>query len=129
MSLSIFGITKWSVWIAGVAAASKGNLWKTFINGTLSSLLLLFVTTSFAEPLTEAAQFVEYGLPAGVLLVSSLDVGAHLLPWMIVMPVVGIVIGNTAMIIVPVVIAVLWVLAWIYSRDMPEKLARELDEV
>jgi PTS system galactitol-specific IIC component len=111
------------------AAASKGNLWKTLINGTLSSLLLLFVTTSFAEPLTEAAKFVEYGLPAGVLLISSLDVGAHLLPWMIVMPVVGIVIGNTSMIIVPVVIAVLWVLAWVYSRDMPEKLAKELDEV
>lgn len=111
------------------AAASKGNLWKTLINGTLSSLLLLFVTTSFAEPLTEAAQFVEYGLPAGVLLISSLDVGAHLLPWMIVMPVVGIVIGEPTMIIVPVVIAVLWVLAWIYSRDMPEKLAKELDEV
>jgi len=111
------------------AAASKGNLWKTFINGTLSSLLLLFVTTSFAEPLTEAAQFVEYGLPAGVLLISSLDVGAHLLPWMIVMPVVGIVIGNTSMIIIPVVIAVLWALAWVYSRDMPEKLAREMDEV
>jgi len=84
--------------------------------------------SSFAEPLTEAARLVEYGLPAGVLLVSSIDVGAHLLPWMIIMPVVGIVIGNTSMIIVPVVIAVLWVLAWIYSRDMPEKLAKELDE-
>ena len=111
------------------AAASKGNLWKTFINGTLASLLLLFVTTSFAEPLTEAAKFVEYGLPAGVLLVSSLDVGAHILPWMIIMPVVGIVIGNTTMIIVPIVIAVLWVLAWIYARDMPEKLAKEMDEM
>jgi PTS system galactitol-specific IIC component len=111
------------------AAASKGNLWKTLINGTLSSILLLVLTTSFAEPLTEAAKFVEYGLPAGVLLVSSLDVGAHLLPWMIVMPVVGIVTGQTAMVIFPVVIGVLWVLAWIYSRDMPEKLARELDEV
>ena len=111
------------------AAASKGNLWKTLINGTLSSVLLLVLTTSFAEPLTEAAKFVEYGLPAGVLLVSSLDVGAHLLPWMIVMPVVGIVTGQPTMIIFPVVIGVLWVLAWIYSRDMPEKLAKELDEV
>lgn len=111
------------------AAASKGNLWKTFINGTLSSLLLLFLVTSFAEPLTEAAKFVEYGLPAGVLLVSSIDVGAHLLPWLIIMPVVGIVIGQPTMIIVPLVIGILWVLAWIYSREMPEKLAKELDEV
>jgi PTS system galactitol-specific IIC component len=111
------------------AAASKGNLIKTFINGSISSLLLLALTSSFAEPLTEAAAMVEYALPAGVLLVSSLDVGAHLLPWMIVMPVVGIVTGQTTMIIVPLVIIVLWVLAWIYSRDMPEKLAKELDEV
>ncbi len=110
------------------AAASKGNLWKTLINGTLSSLLLLFLMSSFAEPLTEAAKLVEYGLPAGVLLVSSIDVGAHLLPWMIIMPVVGIVIGNTSMIIIPLIIAVLWVAAWIYSRDMPEKLAKELYE-
>ncbi|MFN2112332.1 MAG: PTS transporter subunit IIC, partial [Anaerolineales bacterium] len=111
------------------AAASKGNLVKTFINGSISSLLLLALTSSFAEPLTEAAAMVEYALPAGVLLVSSLDVGAHLLPWMIVMPVVGIVTGQTTMIVVPLVIIVLWVLAWIYSREMPEKLAKELDEV
>jgi PTS system galactitol-specific IIC component len=110
------------------AAASKGNLVKTFINGSISSLLLLALTSSFAEPLTEAAAMVEYALPAGVLLVSSLDVGAHLLPWMIVMPVVGIVTGQTTMIIAPVVIIVLWILAWIYARDMPEKLAKELEE-
>lgn len=110
------------------AAASKGNLVKTFINGSISSLLLLALTSSFAEPLTEAAAMVEYALPAGVLLVSSLDVGAHLLPWMIVMPVVGIVTGQTTMIIAPLVIIVLWILAWVYSRDMPEKLAKELDE-
>ncbi len=110
------------------AAASKGNLVKTFINGSISSLLLLALTSSFAEPLTEAAAMVEYALPAGVLLVSSLDVGAHLLPWMIVMPVVGIVTGQTTMIIAPAVIIVLWILAWIYSRDMPEKLAKELEE-
>lgn len=110
------------------AAASKGNLLKTLINGTLTSILLLALTTSFAEPLTEAAKFVEYGLPAGVLLVSSLDVGAHLLPWLIVMPVVGIVTGQTSLIIAPVVIGVLWILAWIYSKEMPEKLTAELDE-
>jgi PTS system galactitol-specific IIC component len=110
------------------AAASKGNLVKTFINGSISSLLLLALTSSFAEPLTEAASMVEYALPAGVLLVSSLDVGAYLLPWMIVMPVVGIVTGQTTMIIAPAVIIVLWILAWIYSRDMPEKLAKELEE-
>ena len=109
------------------AAASKGNLMKTFINGTITSVLVLALTTSFAQPLTEAAQYVNYALPAGVVLVSSIDVGAHLLPWLIVMPVVGFVTGQTTLIIAPVVIGILWVASWIYARDMPQKLADELE--
>jgi PTS system galactitol-specific IIC component len=109
------------------AAASKGNLVKTFINGTLTSLLLLALTTAWAEPLTEAAKYVQYGLPAGMLLVSSVDVGAHLLPWLIVMPVVGIVTGQTTLIIAPVIIGVLWIAAWIYTKDYPKQLADEIE--
>lgn len=109
------------------AAASKGNLKKTFINGTITSILLLFLTSSFAQPLTDAAQFVNYALPAGMVLVSSLDAGAHVLPWIIVMPVVGIVTGQTGLIVAPVIIGILWVASWIYARDMPQKLADELE--
>jgi PTS system galactitol-specific IIC component len=110
------------------AAASKGNLVKTLINGTITSVLVLAVTSSFAQPLTEAAKLVNYALPAGMLLVSSVDVGAHILPWLIVMPVVGIVTGQPTMIIAPVIIGVLWVLCWIYAHDMPQKLADELEK-
>ncbi|NPV40524.1 MAG: hypothetical protein HPY72_04150 [Anaerolineae bacterium] len=110
------------------AAASKGNLVKTLINGTITSVLVLAVTSSFAQPLTEAAKLVNYALPAGMLLVSSVDVGAHILPWLIVMPVVGIVTGQPTMIIAPAIIGVLWVLCWIYAHDMPQKLADELEK-
>ena len=109
------------------AAASKGNLIKTLINGTITSVLLLFLTTSFAQPLTDAAQFVDYALPAGMVLVSNLDSGAHILPWILIMPVVGFVTGQPSLIVAPAIIGVLWVAAWIYARDMPQKLADELE--
>ncbi len=110
------------------AAASKGNLMKTFINGTLTSVLVLALTSSFAEPLTEAAQLVNYALPAGMVLVSSVDVGAHLLPWLIVLPVVGFVTGQPTLIIAPAIVGVLWIASWIYAHDMPQKLADELEK-
>jgi PTS system galactitol-specific IIC component len=110
------------------AAASKGNLWKTLINGTITSVLVLFLTTSFAQPLTEAAAYVNYALPAGMVLVSNLDSGANVLPWMIIMIVVGIFTGQPKLIIAPAIIAALWIFCWIYAKDMPERLTKELEE-
>ena len=110
------------------AAASKGNLLKTLINGTITSVLLLFVTTSYAQPLTEAAAYVNYALPTGMLLVSNLDSGANILPWFLIMIAVGIFTGQPSMIVAPAIIGALWIFCWIYAKDMPEKLTRELEE-
>jgi PTS system galactitol-specific IIC component len=110
------------------AAASKGNLAKTLINGTITSVILLFLTTSYAQPLTDSAAYVNYALPAGMVLVSNLDSGANLLPWIVIMLAVGIFTGQPSMIIAPAIIGALWVFCWIYAKDMPEKLTRELEE-
>jgi PTS system galactitol-specific IIC component len=107
------------------AAASKGNLVKTFINGTITSIIVLALTTSFAGPLTEAAKIIGFELPAGVVLASSLDAGAHILPWIIMMPLVGLMTGQTWLVVVSVLIGLFYAGCWYYAKDMPRKLSEE----
>ena len=107
------------------AAASRGNLVKAIINGTITSLILLALTTSFAAPLTEAAKVVGYELPAGIVIASSLDAGAHILPWIIMMPFVGAMTGQAGLIVAAVVLGVVYAGCWYYAKDMPRKLAEE----
>jgi len=109
-------------------AASKGNLLKGFFNGLVTSLLVLYITNSYAPALTMAAQAVKYTLPAGVLLVSSLDAGGHVLPWILSMPIVYAVQGSLSDAIYPLLVGVAYFAAWYYARDMPKKLADELQK-
>ena len=110
------------------AAASKGNIVKTLLNGLICLVGILYMTNGFAVPLTEAAHLAKYVFPVGVVLLSALDVGANLLIYIMVMPIIAFATGKPALAIVPIIMGVVWCLAWYYAKDQPVKLAKELEE-
>ncbi|MBE3519250.1 MAG: PTS galactitol transporter subunit IIC [Firmicutes bacterium] len=114
------------IFVMWAAAASRGNVIKTFLNGLFSVGLVMYITNAFAVPLTEAAKAINYSIPAGVALVSSLDAGGHILPFIIILPIVALASGQPAMAGIPVVIGVLYFAAWYYAKDQPAKIAEKL---
>ena len=116
------------IFVMYAAAASRGNIWKTILNGMICIVGIMYMTNAFAAPLTQAAQLAHYAMPAGVLLVSSLDVGSNILLFMLVMPIVAFATGNPSGAIVPLIFALVYVLAWIYARDQPTKIAKKIEE-
>lgn len=110
-----------------VAAGVRGNIAQTLIGGSFIALMVVYLTNMFAWPLTQAALQVNPALiPTGLLLVSSLDAGAHVLPFFIIAIVLGITTGNWYFFIVGVLIAVTWFACWWWARDMPEIVAEEI---
>lgn len=115
------------IFVMWAAAASRGNIIKTFLNGLANIILVLYITNAFAQPLTQAAIAINYSIPAGITLVSSLDAGSHILPFIIILPIVAFASGQPEMAVVPVIIGILYFLAWYYARDQPVKIAQKIE--
>ena len=116
------------VFVMYSAAASRGNVVKTFFNALVVIALILYMTNVFAGPLTEAAKSINYTLPAGALLVSSLDAGAHLITFIIAVPIIAFSLGKPSMAIAPIILGILFVLSWWYAKDQPKKLTEKIIE-
>lgn len=115
------------IFVMWAAAASRGNVIKTFLNGLVSVILVMYITNAFAVPLTDAAKAINYAIPAGVVLVSSLDAGGHILPFIVILPIVAFASGKPEMAIVPIIIGILYFLAWYYAKDQPVKIVEKMD--
>lgn len=63
--------------------ASKGNLFRSLLTGTLMMVGILYIATDLAPTVTAIAQSVGFAFPEGASAVSSLDIGAHLVPYII----------------------------------------------
>ena len=63
--------------------ASKGNLFRSLITGTLMMIAILYIATNLAGTATLIAQSTDFTFPAGAKAISSLDTGAHLQPYII----------------------------------------------
>lgn len=116
------------IFVMFAAAASRGNLLKTLLNGLISVVLVVYITNAFAIPLTEAAKSVNYAIPAGVTLVSSLDAGSHILPYIIILSIVSFTTGNPGNAIIPIIIGIIYFLAWFYAKDQPVEIAKKMEE-
>lgn len=64
-------------------APSKGNVFRGVITGIVFMSLILLIATDLAEITTLMAIDVQFPIPEGASLISSLDEGAHLVPYII----------------------------------------------
>jgi hypothetical protein len=60
--------------------------------------------------------------------VSSLDAGSHILPYILIVPIVSFAAGKPSQAIIPIIIGIVYFLAWLYAKDQPVKIAEKLEE-
>jgi len=110
------------------AMASRGNILKTILNSLITIGGIMFLTNAFAPYLTEAAKLVGFAIPAGMVLISSLDLGSNVLLFILVMPIIAFATGKPNLAIAPIIVGIIYFLAWLYARDQPTKLAKKCEE-
>jgi len=107
-------------------AASRGNIVRGLINGIVTMFIVFFLATNLAELLTIMGHAVGFSFPEGANLISGIDAGSHIIPWIIIQ---FMNFENPVMIGVGAVAAVIYGLIWYYVRnDIRKQYAKELAE-
>lgn len=63
--------------------AHKGNLFRALISGSFMMIAMLYIGTALAPTATAIAQSTQFAFPEGASAISSLDIGAHLVPYIV----------------------------------------------
>ncbi|HIE24301.1 MAG TPA: PTS galactitol transporter subunit IIC [Candidatus Korarchaeota archaeon] len=116
------------VFVMWSVAAAGGNLIRGLINGAIVSVLVVYITNDFGGPLTAAGKAIGYEMPAGATVVSSLDAGSHVFPWIVMMIFIRAGEGNMKGLLLPLIAGILYFACWYWTRDMPKQVAKELEE-
>lgn len=75
-------------------AWSRGNIVRGLITGTVFMSAFLVIGTFLAPATTDIARNADFNIPNDALLISSLDGGGHLVPWLIALPFLTETISN-----------------------------------
>jgi PTS system galactitol-specific IIC component len=70
-------------------AWSRGNIVRGVITGTIFMFAFLVIGTFLAPATTEIARGADFAIPEGATLISSLDGGGHVVPWLLALPFLG----------------------------------------
>jgi len=101
----------YAIWAVGF---SKGNIVRGVINGTVFLAGMLFIGTQLAPYLTQMGEEVGFAMPEGAVLISSIDVGAHLNGYLLALPFIRFIEGGWgAFALWAVIVTVIFVLVGI----------------
>ena len=107
-------------------AAARGNIVRGLLNGIVTMLIVLYLATEFAPLATEMGQAVGFDFPEGASLISGIDVGSHVIPWIIIKL---IDFRNRTMFFVAIGVAVVYAALWLWVRnDIKKQYANEETE-
>lgn len=107
----------WSV------AASRGNIVRGLINSIITVSIVLFIATNLAPLATTMGQAVGFEFPEGASQISGIDLGSHLIPWIIV----RLLDPSNPLFFAALVAAVLYGLLWYWVRnDIRKQYAKEM---
>ncbi|MFP4371193.1 MAG: PTS galactitol transporter subunit IIC [Halanaerobium sp.] len=68
---------------------SRGNIFRGVVIGSIFITGFLVIGTFLAPMTTTLAQEANFSIPEGAAQISSLDVGGHLAPWLLMLPFIG----------------------------------------
>ncbi|GLC87152.1 PTS galactitol transporter subunit IIC [Lysinibacillus piscis] len=69
--------------VVWAVAAARGNIIRGLINAVFTLLIVFFIATNLAELATTMGRAVGFAFPEGASLISGIDLGSHVLPWII----------------------------------------------
>ncbi|WP_232698442.1 PTS galactitol transporter subunit IIC [Brevibacillus daliensis] len=109
--------------VVWAVAAARGNIVRGLINSIFTVAIVLFIGTNLAELATTMGNAVGFAMPEGTAMISGLDMGAHIIPWIIVRlldptdPTFFMAIGA----------AIIYALLWFWVRnDIRKEYAKEI---
>jgi galactitol PTS system EIIC component len=107
-------------------AASRGNIIRGLINAIFTMALVFFLATNLAPLTTEMGQAVNFDFPEGANLISGIDVGSHVIPWIIIKI---IDIKNSTSVLIGLGSAAVYGAIWYWVRnDIRKQYAEEIKE-
>lgn len=107
-------------------AASRGNIVRGLINGVATMLIVFFLATNLSELATIMGQSVGFAFPEGVTQISGIDLGSHIIPWIIIQLMD---FEHPVMIGIGAAFAVLYGVIWYFVRnDIKKQYAKEIAE-
>lgn len=109
-----------TVW---ATAASKGNIVKGLINSIIMMAIVLFVGTDLAPLATTMGKAVGFQFPEGATMISGIDMGAHIVPWMIIRIIKP---TNSKVFIGAIISAIVYALLWWWVKDDIKKQYPEI---
>jgi len=105
-------------------AVSKGNIIRGIINSIASMAIVFFIATNLADLATTMGRAVGFQFPEGASMISGIDLGAHIVPWIILKL---LDFKNPQMIMVGAVCAVLYGGLWFWVRnDIRKQYSKEM---
>lgn len=108
----------WSV------AASRGNIVRGMINAIISVMIVFFIATNLAPLVTTMGHAVGFDFPEGATQISGIDLGAHIIPWIVV----RLLEPTNPMFIAAIVSAIAYALIWFWVRnDIKKQFAKEIE--
>jgi PTS system galactitol-specific IIC component len=104
-------------------AAARGNIVRGLINAIITIMIVLFIATNLAELATTMGRAVGFDFPEGASLISGIDLGSHVIPWIIV----RLLDPTNPYFIAAIICAVLYGLIWYWVRnDIKKQFAKEM---
>lgn len=112
-------VTVWAV------AASRGNIVRGIVNSIITMSIIFFVGTDLAGLTTTMGKAVGFSFPEGATMISGIDLGGHIIPWMMIKILdfkdkKGMLIGIGS--------AIVYGLLWFWVRnDIKKQFAAEIE--
>ncbi|WP_339210951.1 PTS transporter subunit IIC [Aeribacillus sp. FSL K6-8210] len=104
-------------------AAARGNIVRGLINAIITIMIVLFIATNLAELATTMGRAVGFDFPEGASLISGIDLGSHVIPWIIV----RLLDPTNPYFIAAIICAILYGLIWYWVRnDIKKQFAKEM---
>jgi galactitol PTS system EIIC component len=69
--------------VVWAVAAARGNIIRGLINSIFTLMIVFFLATNLADLATTMGRAVGFAFPEGATLISGIDLGSHILPWII----------------------------------------------
>ncbi|GEN85822.1 PTS transporter subunit IIC [Oceanobacillus sp. FSL W8-0428] len=104
-------------------AASRGNIIRGLINSIVTVMIVLFIATNIAELTTKMGDAVGFAMPESSSLISGIDVGSHILVFILY----NLLDPTSPLFITAIIFGVIYALLWYWVRnDIKKQYAKEL---
>ncbi|WP_019123665.1 PTS galactitol transporter subunit IIC [Brevibacillus massiliensis] len=109
--------------VVWAVAASRGNIIRGLINSICTVAIVLFLATNLAPLATTMGKAVGFQFPEGASQISGIDLGSHVIPWIIV----RLLDPTNPMFFAAIGAAILYALLWLWVRnDIRKQYAKEM---